>query len=342
MGDVLHAMPAVAALRQRHPDWFIGWAIDPCWKELLHTDAASARGPNMPLIDRCYPVPAREWNRRPFSLQTLSEIRALRRELRGERFDICIDMQGSIRSSIIGRMAGAKRFAGPAEPRERPARWLYGQRVKTAAAHVIEQGCEILGTAVGELLTPAKVELPVDDAAEAWRDELLSQLSPGIATPKFAIIAPSAGWGAKQWPVERYGAVAAELARAGYMPLVNAVFAGDMLADAVVEASAETAVVVPCSVGQLIALTRRASLVIAGDTGPLHLAAALERPVVALFGPTDPARNGPYGTASRVLRHPSSRKDHTRHAETEEGLMHLTTDEVVAAAFDLLQPSKVR
>ena len=121
------------------------------------------------------------------------------------------------------------------------------------------------------------------------------------------------------------------------MPLVNAVFAGDILANAVVDASGGTAVVVPCSVGQLIALTRCASIVVAGDTGPLHLAAALGRPVIALFGPTDPARNGPYGTPSRVLRHPSSQKDHTRHAETEEGLMQITAAEVSAAAFDLLR-----
>ncbi|MCU1222363.1 MAG: rfaC, partial [Edaphobacter sp.] len=76
---------------------------------------------------------------------------------------------------------------------------------------------------------------------------------------------------------------------------------------------------------------------IAGDTGPLHLAAALERPVVGLFGPTDPARNGPYGTRSRVLRHASSYKDHTRHAETEQGLMQITTDEVTEAALALLR-----
>ncbi len=219
---------------------------------------------------------------------------------------------------------------------------MYGQRVKVNAAHVIEQGCEILGAAVGEQLTPAKVELPVDEATEVWRDELLARLIPDTPTPKFAVIAPSAGWGAKQWPAERYGAVAAALAQAGYLPLVNAVFAGDMLANAVIDASAGTAVVVPCSVGQLTALLRQASIVIAGDTGPLHLAAALEKPVVALFGPTDPARNGPYGTPSRVLRHASSRKDHTRHAETEEGLMQITADEVIGAAFDLLQTDRVR
>jgi heptosyltransferase-1 len=86
----------------------------------------------------------------------------------------------------------------------------------------------------------------------------------------------------------------------------------------------------------MIALVRRAGVVIAGDTGPLHLAAALERPVVGLFGPTDPARNGPYGTQARVLRHGSSRVDHSRDGETEGGLMQITTEEVVEAALDLL------
>jgi heptosyltransferase-1 len=86
----------------------------------------------------------------------------------------------------------------------------------------------------------------------------------------------------------------------------------------------------------MIALVRRAGVVIAGDTGPLHLAAALERPVVGLYGPTDPARNGPYGTPSRVLRHSSSRVDHSRHRETEGGLMQITAEEVVEAALELL------
>jgi heptosyltransferase-1 len=338
MGDVLHAMHAVAALRQRHPDWFIGWAIDPGWRDLLQASPTAQRGAAMPLVDRCYTVPTREWKRQPVSLETLSSIRAVRRELRGGQFDLCVDMQGLIRSSMIGWMAGAGRFVGPADPREQPARWLYRKKIPRSAAHVIDQSCELLGGAVGEPLTPAKLELPTDEAAEAWRNELLAQVA--AEGKKFAVIAPSAGWGAKQWPAERYGAVAAALAQAGYIPLVNAVFAGDILANAVVDASGGTAVVVPCSVGQLIALTWQASLVVAGDTGPLHLAAALQRPVVALFGPTDPVRNGPYGTASRVLRHASSKKDHTRHAAPEEGLMQITAEEVVAAAFDLLQPTR--
>ena len=83
-------------------------------------------------------------------------------------------------------------------------------------------------------------------------------------------------------------------------------------------------------------MVRRAALVVAGDTGPLHLAAALERPVVGLYGPTDPARNGPYGTRSRVLRRASSEVDHSRHPETEKGLLEITVDEVVRAALELL------
>jgi heptosyltransferase-1 len=127
------------------------------------------------------------------------------------------------------------------------------------------------------------------------------------------------------------------LARAGFRTLVNAESPEDKAGTHVVEASGGATTLVPCTVGQMIALVRRAGVVIAGDTGPLHLAAALDRPVVGLFGPTDPARNGPYGTQSRVLRHGSSRMDHSRHTETETGLMQITTDEVVEAALELLR-----
>jgi heptosyltransferase-1 len=89
-------------------------------------------------------------------------------------------------------------------------------------------------------------------------------------------------------------------------------------------------------VGQLISLVRRAAVVIAGDTGPLHLAAALERPVVGIFGPTDPARNGPYGTRSRVLRDATSLTSHKRKGQTEAGMLQITADEVVQAAKEML------
>jgi len=340
MGDVLHAMPAVAALRERHPDWFIGWAIEPGWSELLQAkgevDGVASRSPgrdaHRPLVDLLIPVPTRDWKGRPFSLHTLRNITGLQRELRGDHYDLCVDMQGSIRSSVIGRMAGATVFAGAAEPRERPAARLYKQKVRLSATHVVEQGCELLGASVGETLRSAKVTLPVDLVAEHWCDALL-----GGVREKFAFLAPTAGWGAKQWPAERYGAVAKTLARAGFRTLVNAVSMEDGIGGRIVETSDGAATLVPCSLGQMIALVRRAGVVIAGDTGPLHLAAALERPVVGLFGPTDPARNGPYGTVARVLRHASSKNDHSRHQETEHGLMQITTGEVIQAALELLR-----
>jgi heptosyltransferase-1 len=230
-------------------------------------------------------------------------------------------------------------FAGAAQPRERPAAWFYERTIRLTATHVVEQGCELLGAAVGETLRPAKVTLPVDAAAERWCDSLLA----GVGE-RFVVISPTAGWGAKQWPVERYGAVAAALTRAGFRTLINAATSEHTIGRRVVEASGGAATLVPCSVAQMIALVRRAGVVIAGDTGPLHLAAALERPVVGLFGPTDPARNGPYGawndpygTRARVLRHSSSRLDHSRHQETEAGLMQITTEEVVEAALELLR-----
>jgi len=342
MGDVLHAMPAVAALREAHPEWSIGWVVEPRWLPLLQADSGHAgRGPKMPLVDRTYLATTRDWKKSPLSSKTLGDITSLRRELRRERFDLCVDMQGSIRSAVIGKMAGANTFVGLNDPRETPARWFYRQRVKTTAAHVVEQGCELLGEAVGEVLRPARVELPVDEFAE---ETCLAQLArvPDAAAG-FVLLAPGAGWGAKQWPAERYGEVAAALDRAGYRVLVNAYSIDDPLAKAVVSASGGRAAVFPCDMAQLIALTRRAALVIAGDTGPLHLAAALERPVVALFGPTDPARNGPYGPErSRVLRHGGARRDHRRRAEPEAGLLAISVDEVVAAALDLLQDGRAQ
>lgn len=335
MGDVLHAMPAVAALRERHPDWFIGWAIEPRWSDLLQItgdpeDLSQGVGPTARgMIDRWYKVAAGEWKRKPFSVATRSDIFALRKVLRGDRFDVCVDMQGSVKSAVVGKMAGATVFVGAANPREQIARKMYGQRVEVMARHVVERGCELLGAAVGEVLRPGSVTLPMDTATEDWADE-------AVGRERFCLISPGGGWGAKMWPAERFGRVAAELGRAGVPTVVNAPPIGSREVDEVVVASNGSARAVSCSIAQLIALVRRAGVVIAGDTGPLHLAAALERPVVAIFGPTDPARNGPFGTRSRVFRDAASVTSHKRAAEVEAGMLGIEVDEVVAAALEML------
>lgn len=331
MGDVLHALPAAAAMRNAHPEWSIGWVIEPRWCPLLR---ATTKNGSHTVVNRVYLAETQLWKKKPFSPLTLSSIANLRRQMRQQRFDLCVDMQGSIRSAIIGRMASASDLAGPAEPREAHARWLYTRKVQTAATHVVEQGCELLGRAIGMSLEPAEIDFPVDREAERVCDAMLRELS--VGKKGFALIAPTAGWGAKQWPAERFGAVAAELGRKGVRTVVNASAPDDSVARKVADLSGGFATTISGGLPQLIELTRQASIVIAGDTGPLHLAASLRKPVVALFGPTDPARNGPYGTTARVLRHGGERRDHRRLTEPEPGLLEITVEEVVAAAEELL------
>ncbi len=156
----------------------------------------------------------------------------------------------------------------------------------------------------------------------------------------FALLNPGAGWGAKQWPAERYGQVARRLAEDGVKSLINFGPGEEPLMRAVESASEGTAQGIACSLTELIALTRRARLFIGGDTGPMHLAAALGIPVVAIFGPTNPARNGPFGTRSIVLRSPASPTTHSRRAQPDPGMLEISSDEVVAAARKLLRSDR--
>jgi heptosyltransferase-1 len=173
---------------------------------------------------------------------------------------------------------------------------------------------------------------------DADAGEKISKLTADVGC--LVILSPGAGWGAKQWPVERYGVVAKALAAEGVHSLVNYGPGEEELAAAVESASDGAARRISCSIAELIALTRRAKLLIGGDTGPTHLAAALKVPVVAIFGPTNPARNGPFNTRSIVLRSASSMTDHSRHREPERGLLQITPEEVVLAARELLRESK--
>jgi heptosyltransferase-1 len=175
--------------------------------------------------------------------------------------------------------------------------------------------------------------LPVDAAAEAWCDSLLAARE---AAP-VALINPGAGWGAKRWPAERYAAVAAGLIRRGFRVLVNAGPGEEALAGVIAQHTGGAAAPLVCTLDQLIALTRQVALVVAGDTGPLHLACALGRPVVGIYGPTDPSRNGPFGTEFKVLRSPGSRRDHKRRTSPEAGLLTITPKEVLGAADELVR-----
>jgi heptosyltransferase-1 len=339
MGDVLHALPAVAALRavldRTQPASRVGWAIEPQWAALLCADSAehvSRRGPQMPIVDQLHRVASKGWARRPFSMSTLKEIQELRRAMRAQHYDVCIDLQGAIRSAWIGRMARTPRMIGETAPREPLARWLFRERVETTGVHVVEQAMEVVQAVLKETLPYQAPFLPIDPNAESWCDRWLAERG----VERFVLMNPGAGWGAKRWPVERYATVAAEMARIGFATVVNIGPGESQLADAFNADENVRTFPMSGSIGELIACTRRASLFIGGDTGPLHLAAALQIPVVGIYGPTNPARNGPYGTRALVLRHPASKRDHTRRNKPEAGLLTITVDDVLEAAQQVL------
>jgi heptosyltransferase-1 len=330
MGDVLHAMPAVAALRAQLPECHLGWVIEPKWAPLLQSGAASSsRSPAMPLVDVVHTANARGWARQPFAASTWRAMQRLRQELRAERYDLAIDLQGAVRSALIGRASGA-RLVGEAEPRERPAKWFFQSRVPTNGVHVIEQAAEVVAGATGMHLTPELPGLPLDCSAEERVNAMLREAKPLV------LLHPGAGWGAKRWPADRYGAVATGLASRGYRVVVNRAPGEEALATDVARSSSGAAEEIATDMAELIAMTRRCALVIGGDTGPAHLACALGKPVVGIYGPTDPARNGPWGVPSRVLRHPESRRDHARRSTPEAGLLTIEPEEVLSAVDELM------
>jgi heptosyltransferase I len=331
MGDILHALPAVTALRSQHPGWIIDWVVEPRWRALLSAPGAAERGASRPVVDTLYSASARDWSRNPLRISTLSQIRDLRRALRSGGYDAVVDFQGAIRSAVIGRMAGSRRLIGEAAPREAAARHFFTERVVTRGAHVIEQDMELAEQIGGDRLAPTQPQLPVDPASEAWCDDLL-----GLSCQPVVLINPGAGWGAKRWPIERYTAVARGLSTRGFRVMVNAGPGEEPLAESIVQGTDGAATALSITLDQLIAFTRRIALCIAGDTGPLHLACALGRPVVGIYGPTDPSRNGPYGTQFRILRSPASRRDHARRPEPEAGLLTITPEAVLEAAEALL------
>jgi len=363
MGDILHALPAVTALRQAHPEWVIDWVVEPRWQALLTAEGESLQGlksilsflshdgpakaapfqssrnPAQPLVDHLHFAPTKDWGKAPLSSKTIHEIMALRTALRGAKYDAVIDLQGSIRSAVVARLAGCRRVIGEAKPRELPARWLFSERIATRGVHVIEQDLELVSAIAGDKLAPVQPLLPIDPAAETWAAEVLPINTGARGGDQPAVlINPGAGWGAKRWPVQRYDAVAQGLIDLGFRILVNAGPGEEKLAEVIARGTDGAAIPLPCTVAQLIAITRRIALVVAGDTGPLHLACALGRPVVGIYGPTDPSRNGPFGTNFRVIRNPQSRRDHTRRESPEAGLLTIQPDDVLRAADALLYP----
>lgn len=339
MGDVIHTLPAVYALRQAFPQAFIGWQIESRWAELLCAPGSPRRGQRSsqrPLVDEVHSVNLKAWGKSLLSISTLQGIATVWNDVRAARYDVAVDLQGAIRSAVLAQWSGARVVYGASEPREAPASLWYTRKEVARGRHIIEQNLSIAEAITERRMklstTDISCQLPSDPQAEARVTQHLAQHGIG----DFAILNPGAGWGAKRWPAVRYGEVARRLAGMGICPLINYGPGEEDLFRAVLSASGGTARPTRGSITELIALTRRARLFIGGDTGPLHLAAALRIPVVGIYGPTDPARNGPYGTRSIVLRSPESFTTHARSAEPDVALLAIGSDAVAGAAEKLL------
>lgn len=343
MGDILHALPAVSLLRATLPEIHLGWAIERRWRELLCAPGTELRGERnlqRPLVDEVHLTDTRAWRKNLFAPKTRVEFLALRRGMKAARYQAALDLQGSIKSAVVARLAGTPGITGFRYPREALATLFYQMSAPTRAAHVIRQNvelvrywlrgvpCRTVASFAGDV-----APLPHHPAAEEKIDTALH--AHAIEGP-FAILTPGAGWAAKQWPAARYGELARRLEELGLRTVVNYGPGEERLMQEVVAVAGGAAIPLQSSISELIALTRKAALFVGGDTGPMHLAALLGIKTLALFGPTDPERNGPFWPATAFLREEDSVTDYSHRRHVDYGLRAMSVEHVLDAARALL------
>ncbi len=250
-----------------------------------------------PFVDRVVPV----------GRESLAAVLAARRALRAERYDFAVDFQGLLKSALVASAARPQRIFGfhQSQTRERIAGLFYSDKTASSAVHVVDRNLD-LAAAAGAASALKKFPLP------AGRPE--GELPPG----EFVLASPLAGWRSKQWPPEHYRALGALIARELGMRLVLNGPPGSGMPHI-------------SGLAGLIDATRRAAAVVGVDSGPMHLAAALGKPGVAIFGPTDPARNGPYGDSLRVLRSPAAVTTYQRRDAIDESMYAISPESVFEA-----------
>jgi lipopolysaccharide heptosyltransferase I len=283
LGDVVHAVPAAAALRAAYPDARIDWLVDARHRPFVDL---------VTVVDRPVVV----------GRSSIAGWTEAVRQLRQVRYDVALDFQGLLKSAVLARASGAARVIGFSiwHLREKTARPFYseapGERSESMEGHVIQKNLRLLRT-VG--VDDDRIVFPLADIESA----ALASVAAAIGDAPFALVNPGAAWPNKRWPPERFGEVAGFLHEVrGLTSIVLWGPGEEGLARAVVDASAGSARVAPAtSISDLLALSRRAALMVSGDTGPLHIAAAAGTPTVAIFGPTDPGRNGPWAASDVVV-----------------------------------------
>lgn len=306
MGDVIHTLPAAATLKHSFPGKRLTWIVDPRWAVLLEDN---------PFVDDVIRLNRRE----------LQSIRSAWRGLREREFEFVVDFQGLIKSALAASAARPDRIYGfhQSQLREKLAALFYSHRIRTHAEHIVEQNLE-LAVATGAANEIKSFPLPPGNP----EGDL-----PGGG---FILASPLGGWLSKQWPLEHYRELSSLTKNELGLPLV---------VDGPPSAAKTFAELPGCiphcsSVSGLISATRRAAAVIGIDSGPLHLAAALDKPGVAIFGPTDPARNGPFGGSLKVLRCASAVTTYKRRSEIDPSMRAVTPAEVLEALKESLGGTK--
>lgn len=296
MGDVIHALPAVASLKHSFPGSHLTWLIEAQWAPLIEQNPYIDR---IAIFERGNPSAwLRSW-----------------RKLRSEQFDFAVDFQGLMKSAAAASMARPERIFGfhQSQVRERAAALFYSNRTMARAAHVIDRNLELAADA-GAANILRTFPLPMGTAEGE------------LPASGFVLASPLAGWRSKQWPLAFYSRLASRLDRELELPLVLDGPPGS-------SQFASVAGAVPhCStLAGLIHASRQATAVIGVDSGPMHLAAALGKPGVAIFGPTDPARNGPYGGSFTVLRSPRAVTSYKRAPTIDASMREMDPDRVFEA-----------
>jgi lipopolysaccharide heptosyltransferase I len=328
LGDVIHALPVLTALRRHFPAARIGWVVEEGMAPVLagHPD-----------LDELLTVRLRAWGRRPFSGETVRGLGAFVAAL--DRFapEVVLDLMGNHKAGAVSALTLADRRIGAARKHRREpssAVWI-NEPVVPRGTHAVDRMLSLLD-ALGVPAEPADF-----GAAKLFREEDSgSDRSDGSdGSVRSVLLHPGAGWGNKIYPPAWWGAALKRLREETGVPARVAVAPGEeRLAAAVVAASAGAAQAVPAGdLPRLAALIRRSALVLGGDSGPTHLAHALGAPILMLMGPTDPLRNGPYGAPDRALWKvlPCS-FCHRRFDETKACLLEIPPGRVAMRAAELL------
>jgi lipopolysaccharide heptosyltransferase I len=335
LGDIVHTFPAVAALRESFPGSEIVWLTHARYKLLVQTCG---------LVSKIWTTDTR----------AASSLVKTIREIRAASFDTAIDYQGLWKSASLPFLAGVKRRIGfsPESVREFGVPLLYTDRVRATSAHVADQNGE-LSKRAGSQNPAANFNL---DPTPLQHEEL-SKVLPAEVMKNYVVLSPGGGWRSKCWPPERFGALCEKIFQSLSLRCVTNYGPGEEdLASKVRAASGDAdPVLFNGELGALMSLLREAVCVVGGDTGPLHLAVALGTSVVALFGPTNPARNGPYRTASTSLSAQSSdRRDrgdivlraanvittHSREDRTHPSMLEIQVEPVFEAVRRIVEASK--